>query len=59
MIQKALADKAMNAAQIKVWHKHFINGQESAESDPHSGRPAASRTSENVERVWAAINKDW
>ena len=25
----------------------------------HSGRPAANRTPENVERVWAIINKDW
>ena len=59
MIQKALADKAMNAAQIKVWHKHFINGQESAESDPHSGRPATSRTPETVELVQVAIRNDW
>ena len=57
-IQKAFGDDAVNAAQIKVWHECFKNGWESVESDPHSGRPAASRTSENVERVWAAINKD-
>ena len=44
--------------QIKVWHKCFKDGQESVESDPHSGRLAISRTSENVEDVWAAINKD-
>ena len=28
------------------------------ESDPHSGRPAASRTLETVERVRAAVNTD-
>ena len=56
MIQKAFRDDAMGAAEIKVWHK---DGQESVESDPHSGRSATSRTPENVERVWAAINKDW
>ena len=43
---------------MKVWHKCFKDGQESVESDPHSGRPATSRTSENVERVQSAINKD-
>ena len=41
-----------------MWHKHFKDGQESVESDPHSGRPATSRAPENVERVQAAINKD-
>ena len=28
------------------------------ESDPYSGRPATSRTPENLERVWAANNRD-
>ena len=48
----------MSAAQIKVWHRHFTDGRESVESDPNSGRPAISRTPENVEHVEAAINKD-
>ena len=48
----------MSAAQIKVWHKCFKDGQESVESDPCSGRPATSRTPENVECVQVAINKD-
>ena len=58
MIQKYFGDHAMSAAQIKVWHRHFTDGRESVESDPHSGRPAISRTPENVEHVEAAINKD-
>ena len=58
MIQKAFRDEAMSAAQIKVWHKCFEDGQESVESDPHPGRPAISRTPENVEHVEAPINKD-
>ena len=48
----------MSAVQIKVRHKCFKDGQESVESDPSSGRPATSRTPQNVERVQAAINKD-
>ena len=44
--------------QIKVWHKCFKGGQDSLESDPHSERPATSRTPEDVERVQAAIHKD-
>ena len=48
----------MNAPQVKVGHEHFKDGRESVESDPCSGRPAINRTPENVERVWAVINKD-
>ena len=48
----------MNAAQIKVWHKHFKDGQESVESDPCSGRPAKVRTPEHAEHVQAAIIKN-
>ena len=58
MIQKAFGDNAMSAVQIKVWHKRFKDGWEFVESDARSGRPATSRTPENVERVGAAINKD-
>ena len=58
MIQKVLGDDAMSAEQIKVWHKCFKDDQESLESGPHSGRPATSGTLENVEHIWAAINKD-
>ena len=59
MTQKAFGDNVMRAAQIKVWHKYFTDGQESVDSDPRSGRTATSRTPENVERVRAAVNKGW
>ena len=48
----------MSAAQRKVGHKCFKDGLESVESDPCSGRWATSRTPENVECEWDAINKD-
>ena len=54
MTQKAFRDDAMSAAQIKVWHRHFKDGQKSVESDSCSGRPATSRTPENIEHVQAA-----
>ena len=57
MTQKVFRDNAMSATQIKVWHKHFKDGQESVESGPHSGRPATSRTPENVEHARPAITK--
>ena len=59
MIRKAFWDDAMSEAQVKVWHKCFKDGRESVESNPCSGRPATSRTPENVECFRAAINKDW
>ena len=58
MSQKAPGDDVMSAAQIKMWHKCFKDGRDSVESDPHSGRPATSRTPENVECVQSVINKD-
>ena len=48
----------MSAAEIKVRHRCFKDGREPVESDPHSASPATSRTPENVERVWAANNRD-
>ena len=57
MIQKDFRDDATSAAHIKVWHKCFKDDCESAESDPRSGRPAASRTPETVECGQASINE--
>ena len=57
-MQKAFGDDAMSAAQIEAWHRCFKGGGESVESDPHSGKPAASRTPENAECVQYAIHKD-
>ena len=58
MTQKDFSDDAMSAVHINVRHRCFKDGQESVERDPHSGGPATSSTPGNVERVWAAINKD-
>ena len=58
MLQKAFRDDTMGAVQVKLWHECFKDGQGSVESDPCSGRPATSRTPENVECVQVAINKD-
>ena len=58
MIQKVFRDNTMSAIQIKLWHKCFKDGRESVESNPCPGRPATSRTPENIECVQDAINKD-
>ena len=56
MIQKAVRDNAMSAVQIKHSTNASKDGQESFESDSHSGRSATSKTPENVECVQAAMN---
>ena len=45
----------MSVAQMKVWHKHFKDGQEPFESDPRSGTSATSRTSAGC--VQTTVNK--
>ena len=56
MIQKAFVDDVFSAAQMKLWHKCFKDDQESVESDPCSGNPAA-RIPENVECVTGCIRQ--
>ena len=58
MIKKAFRDDSMCEGQIKVWYQHFKDGWQSVESNPHSGRPAKSRTPENTECVQAAVNEN-
>ena len=55
---EVFGNDAMSAAQIKMWQRYFKYGQESVDSDPCSGRPATSRTPENIERVQPVISKD-
>ena len=52
MIRKAFGDNAVSAVQGKVWHKHFKDGQESVQSDQHSGEPARSRTVRMLNVYW-------
>jgi hypothetical protein len=58
MIKKIFGDDSMSEAQIKLWYSRLKDGRESVESDRRSGRPSTSRTPENVESVWAAINEN-
>ena len=49
MIKKAFRDDSVSEAQIKVWYWWFRDGWEYFERNPRSGRPATSRTLEDVE----------
>jgi len=58
MIKKAFRDDSMSKAQIQLWYKSFKGGWESVQIDKRSGRSSTSRTPENLERMWAAINEN-
>jgi hypothetical protein len=50
-IQKAFGNDSVPRAQVFRWHKDFVNGRETLEDEPRSGRHASVRTSRNVDRV--------
>ena len=58
VIKKAFGDDSVSEAKIKLWYRRFKDGRESIESDRRSGRPSTSRTPDNVESVWAAVNEN-
>ena len=58
MIKRAYKEESMGKSQIAEWFKRFKEGRTSVESDPRSGRPSTTTTTENIERVRLAINQD-
>jgi transposase len=58
-IQRAFRDDSRSRAEVLVfrWHKDFVNGRETVEDEPRSGRPASVNTT-NVDRVKAYIRQD-
>ena len=58
MIYKAFVDESMGITQIKEQYRRFKNGRTFVDSDPRSGRPSLTTTSENIERVRLAIEGD-
>lgn len=58
MLKKAFGEESMGMTQIKEWYKRFKNGRMSVDSDPRSGRPSSTLTTENIDRVRLAIEED-
>jgi len=57
-LQQAFGDDAMSIAQAFRWHKMFSEGRTIGEDEQRSGRPSATRTSDNTARVTELVRSD-
>jgi hypothetical protein len=55
-IQKAFGNDSPSLAQVFRWNKDFVNGRETVEDEPLSGRPASVKTI--LDHVRAFIRQD-
>jgi len=51
MLVQVYRDNAMKKTAVYKWMKRFSEGRESVTDDERSGRPATSRTEENIAKV--------
>ena len=58
LFQEIYGDYTMLKTRLFEWHRRFKKGREELENDHTSGRPSASRTDENVERVRQKVRSD-
>ena len=53
MMQKTFGNKCMSKTRIKEWYIRFKGSRTSVDSNSRSGRPSATKTLDNIERVLA------
>ena len=58
MLKTAYGDAALSKTRVYEWFSRFKNGEMSIEDQPRSGRPATSRSDENVDKINALICED-
>ena len=51
MLAQVYGDNAMKKTAVYKWVKRFSEGRESVTDEERSGRPATSRTEENIAKV--------
>ena len=57
-LQRPYGEHFLSRAQVLRWHKSFLEVREQVEDEPHAGRPSASKTDNNVERVRSHVRSD-
>jgi len=57
-LKRAYGERAVSRTQVCRWHKSFLDGRESEEDEPRSGRPCTSKTEENVTKVRNLVRSD-
>ena len=58
MLVQVYGDSAMNKIAVYKWVKHFSEGRESVTDEERSGRPATSRTEENIAKVRQIVREN-
>jgi len=51
MLVQVYGDNAVKKTAVYKWVKRFSEGRESVTDEERSGRPATSRTEENIEKI--------
>jgi len=50
-LKTTYGEHVVSRTQVFRWHKEFLDGRESVEEEPRSGRPCTSKTDENMTKV--------
>jgi len=58
MVVQVYGDNAMKKTAVYKWVKPFSEGRESVTDEKRSGRPATSRTEENIAKFRQIIRKN-
>ena len=58
MLKTAYGGTALSKTRVYEWFSRFKNGEMLIEDQPRSGRPATSRSDENVDKINALIRED-
>jgi len=58
MLMQVYGDSAMKKTAVYKWVKRFSEGRESVTEEESSGRPATSRTEENIAKVCQILREN-